>query len=161
MTAPLQQVIESLRNELQQYGEMLALLEAQREVVSRREPASVLTSISLVESQSAAIEIARRERQTAQQQLAWSVGRPDDESFARLLPLLPDSYRPLVAALVEEINQLLERVRERATSNHAQLRRSLDLMERFIGSISAQAQSAALDREQEPPSAEPPLAASA
>ena len=58
MTKALQQVIDSLRNELQQYGEMLALLEAQQDVVTQREPQSVLTSIAAVETQSVAIETA-------------------------------------------------------------------------------------------------------
>src|SRR5215212_8932381 len=98
MIPALQQVIDSLRNELQQYGEMLALLEVQHDLVAQREPTSVLISISAVEVQSAAIESARRERQTAQRQLAWSVGEADPENFQRLLPLLPETYRPLMAA---------------------------------------------------------------
>lgn len=163
MTTALQQVIDSLRNELQQYGEMLALLEAQHCVVTQREPQSVLTSIAAVETQSVAIETARRERATAQQKLAWSLGRTDDRhAFQYLLPLLPEDYRPLITALVQEINELLQRVRERAEQNHSQLRRALDLMERFITTISPQAQSALLVGESDP-GAEPlpPLSATA
>lgn len=162
MTKALQKVIDSLRNELQQYGEMLALLEAQQDVVTQREPESVLTSIAAVETQSVAIEGARQGRETAQRQLAWALGRADNNhSFQHLLPLLPDDYRPLVTALVQEINELLERVRERAEYNHAQLRRALELMERFISTLSPQAQSALLVGEQNPPDAEPlpPLSA--
>ena len=156
MTTALQQVIDSLRNELQQYGEMLALLEAQRDVVTQREPQSVLTSITIVETQSGAIETARRDRENAQRQLAWSLGRPDDsDSFQQLLPALPEEYRPLVAALVHEINELLQRVRERARQNHSQLCRALELMERFISTISPQAQSALLGGEKVPLDAEP------
>ena len=55
MTATLPALIDSLRTELQQYGEMLALLEAQQESVLRREPGSILSSVSAVESQSAEI----------------------------------------------------------------------------------------------------------
>ena len=58
MTKTLQQVIDSLRNELQQYGEMLALLEVQQNVVTQCESQSVLTSIAAVETQSVAIEVA-------------------------------------------------------------------------------------------------------
>ena len=56
MTATLEHVIEALRNELQQYGEMLALLEAQQEAVSQRESGSVLTSVPTIEAQSSAIQ---------------------------------------------------------------------------------------------------------
>jgi hypothetical protein len=157
MTKALQPVIDSLRNELQQYGEMLALLEAQQAVVTQREPRSVLTSIAAVETQGVAIESARRNRVTAQRQLAWALGTADKgHSFQDLLPLLPDEYRPLVAALVEEINELLQRVRERAEQNHTQLCRALELMERFIATLSPPAQSAPLGGEQNPSDAEPP-----
>ena len=151
MTAPLDQVVEALRNELQQYGEMLALLEAQQDAVSRRQSQSVLMSISAVEAQSAAIETARHQRELLQRQLAWALGRPDADTFPQLLSSIPDEYRPLVQALVQEIDELLARVRERAEQNHVQLRRSLELMERFLGTISPQAQSAPLDREKDSP----------
>src|SRR5207247_519512 len=89
MTATLEQVIEALRNELQQYGEMLALLEAQQDIVSRREPHSVLKSISAVEAQNTAIETARRQREVSQRQLAWALGRVEGESFPQLLSSIP------------------------------------------------------------------------
>ena len=73
MTATLGQVIDALRNELQQYGEMLALLEAQQESFAQHEPGPLLNSISALETQSAAIEAARRIRETHQRQLAWSL----------------------------------------------------------------------------------------
>jgi hypothetical protein len=137
MTATLEQVIEALRNELQQYGEMLALLEAQQQAVSQRESALVLTSVPAIEAQGSAIQAARRTRETHQRQLAWALGRPDSITFLELLPLLPDEYRPLVGALVQEINQLLGRVRQFAEHNHSQLRRSLELMDRFLVTFSA------------------------
>ena len=50
---------------------------------------------------------------------------------------MPEAYRPLVSALVEENNQLLARVRQRARQNHILLSRSLELMEKFINSFCA------------------------
>ena len=142
MTASLQQVIEALRNELQQYGEMLALLEAQQEAVARRDSGSVLNSIPAVEAQSSAIQEARHTREAHQRQLAWAVGQPENVTFHELLPLLPDEYRPLLSALVQEINQLLGRVRQFAERNHAQLQRSLELMEKFVVTLSGSSEAA-------------------
>ena len=153
MTATLEQVIEALRDELQQYGEMLALLEAQHAAVARRESGSVLTSVPAIEAQSSAIQDARRTRETHQRQLAWALGRPDSITFQELLPLLPDDYRPLISALVQEINELLGRVRHFAEQNHTQLRRSLELMERFLLTFSTAGDAAQLPAEQNPPGA--------
>jgi hypothetical protein len=156
MTATLEQAIEALRNELQQYGEMLALLEAQQELVTHREPGSILTSIASLEAQSAAIESARRKREIVQRQLAWALSHPEGATLQQLLPALPDPYRPLILAFVQEINALLQRVRECAEQNHSQLRRSLQWMEQLVTNISPQAPLALLVRETNPTEAEPP-----
>jgi len=136
MTATLEQVIESLRNELQQCGEMLALLEAQHRAVAHQESGAILTFVAAVEAQSRAMSEARRTRETHQRQLAWSVAQPDNVTFQELLPFVPSDYRPLIGALVQEINQLLTQVRQLAEQNQHQLRRSLELMERFLVTIS-------------------------
>ena len=156
MTASLEQLVDGLRSELQQYGEMLALLEAQQDVVLRCEPRSVLMSVSAVEAQSAAIHAARGHRESCQRQLAVALGWPENETFPQLLSSIPDEYRPLIQALVQEINELLRRVRERADQNHAQLRCSLELMERFISTLSLQAQPALLVGEKDSPGADQP-----
>src|SRR5205814_1595606 len=136
MTPNLEKIIESLRNELQQYGEMLALLDHQQELVRMRGADDILHSIASINTQSATIQAARERREAAQQYLARSLGQPLDSTFATLLPLVPDHYRPLVGALVQENNELLQRVRHRAAENQSILRRSLELMQRFITTLS-------------------------
>jgi hypothetical protein len=49
---------------------------------------------------------------------------------------LPEHYRPLLGALVQENNELLDRVRRRAGENQSVLLRSLELMQRFITTLS-------------------------
>jgi flagellar biosynthesis/type III secretory pathway chaperone len=52
-----------------------------------------------------------------------------------LIPCLPADYRPLVAALVDENNHLLVRVRQRARQNHVLLRRSVELMRELLRTL--------------------------
>ena len=61
----LQHLIETLRNELQQYGEMLALLDQQQELVGKQAADDLLRSLSAIDTQSAAIQAARANRQLA------------------------------------------------------------------------------------------------
>ena len=138
MTVQLTKIIESLRNELQQYGEMLALLDHQQELVKMCGADDILHSIAAINSQSGLIQSARERRETCQQELAQSFDQPKDTTFAVLLPLIPEHYRPLVSALVQENNELLERVRDRASENQSMLRRSVDLMQRFITTLSTE-----------------------
>jgi hypothetical protein len=151
MIALLQKLIEALRDELQQYGEMLALLDQQHEAVKLQGTDDILHSISAINSQSELIQGARARRQTLQRELAETLQQPGQATFAQLLPLLPEPYRPLVHALVQENNELLLRVRERAQQNHLLLSRSLELMQRFITTLSPQDQPAGLKGENHSP----------
>src|SRR5205814_6593147 len=100
MTPNLEKIIESLRNELQQYGEMLALLDHQQELVRMRGADDILHSIAAINAQSAAIQSARERRAAAQRELARELGQPEETTFGALLPLVAEHYRPLVNALV-------------------------------------------------------------
>src|SRR5260370_38795054 len=104
--AILQKLIEALRNELQQYGEMLALLDHQQELVDQSGADDILHSISAINSQSATIQTAREKRQSIQQQLAQSMNQPADSTFPHPMPLLPAPHPPPVGALVQENNEL-------------------------------------------------------
>ena len=140
MMLQLTNIIEALRNEMQQYGEMLALLDHQQELVKMCGADDILHSIAAINSQSHNIQVAREKREACQQELAQSLDQPEDTTFCALLPLIPDHYRPLVTALVTENNELLERVRERAFENQSMLRRSLELMQRFITTLSPESE---------------------
>jgi hypothetical protein len=141
MVATLEQFINALRNELQQYGEMLALLESQQGAVCQRSGGDATAPISSLNAHSAVIESARRTREVAQRQLAWAVGVSDDNAVWQLVSLLPKEYRPLLEALVQEVQELLKRVRECASQNREHLRHSLELMEQFIARLSPPADS--------------------
>src|ERR1044071_6032222 len=82
MTPNLAKIIESLRNELQQYGEMLALLDHQQELVRMRGADDILHSIASINAQSANIQSARERRENTQQELAATLGQPQDATFA-------------------------------------------------------------------------------
>jgi hypothetical protein len=147
MMVILQNLIEALRDELQQYGEMLALLDHQHQLVRRRGADEIVDSISAINAQSATIQGARENRHLSQRQLASELKQPDDSTFAHLIPLIPVQYRPLVSALVQENNELLLRVRERAQQNQAQLRHSMELMQRFITTLSPEDQTEQINGE--------------
>ena len=135
MIVELQNVIQALRNELHQYGEMLALLEQQQHVAQHSGAEEILRSISHINQQSTSIQVARERRKSAQRHLAAAVQQSDNGTFSILIPLLPNSYQPMVSALVQENHELLGRVRERAQANQLLLRRALELMQRFITTL--------------------------
>jgi flagellar biosynthesis/type III secretory pathway chaperone len=131
----LPNLIEALREELQQYGEMLARLDKQQVRVMERQTRDVLQSVADLKAQTAVIAAARSEREQRQRDLARKLNLPDNAIFGVILPLLPADYRPLVQALVQENNELLVRVQQRVRQNHLLLSHAVELMQQLINSI--------------------------
>jgi flagellar biosynthesis/type III secretory pathway chaperone len=131
----LEQLVAALREELQQYGQMLLLLDQQQEYVLQRATGDVLNSVADVEMQGMVIQKAREDRVRLQSSVALSFGLAGAATFSELLEVLPLNFRLLVHALVEENNSLLVRVQQRVRQNHLLLARSLELMQRFVRSL--------------------------
>jgi flagellar biosynthesis/type III secretory pathway chaperone len=135
MNELLQNLVEALREELKEYGEMLALLEQEQEKVMHRQTQDLLQCVTDINAQGESIAAARRERAQHQRHVALNLGLSEDAGFADLMPLLPPEYRPLIQALVQENNQLLLRIQQRARQNHLLLSRIVELMQRFLGTL--------------------------
>jgi len=131
----LSNLIEALREELKQYGEMLALLDQQQALVMRRQTAELPENVNHVNAQATVLAVARQEREQRQRHIARALAVPETASFMVLIPQLPADYQPLIGALVAENNELLTRVQNRARQNHLLLSHCVDLMQQLIHSI--------------------------
>ncbi|HEY0455756.1 MAG TPA: flagellar export chaperone FlgN [Verrucomicrobiae bacterium] len=151
----ISRLVDLLRQELREYGEMLALLNHQQERVLARNANEVLQNVSAINQQAEVIRTARDQRLASQHDLARALNQSDANGLLPLLPKLPEHQRYPVEALVRENNVLMDRVQQRARQNHLLLSRSLELMQRFISTLlppgppatytgSAQIQSAAI-----------------
>jgi flagellar biosynthesis/type III secretory pathway chaperone len=135
MIQSIKLLIDALRDELQNYGEMLALLDRQQEYLVARDASEVFQSISLIKAQGAAIQRSRSRREEGRRAVALDSSQEPEITFADLIPLLPADYQPLLRALVDENNELLMRVRRRARQNHLMLRRSVELMQELLNTL--------------------------
>ncbi|GIX50647.1 MAG: hypothetical protein KatS3mg132_841 [Limisphaera sp.] len=135
MNEPLQQLIEALRHELQQYGEMLALLEQQQDSVLHRRSEDLLQTVGAIQAQARTLQHARDQREACRRRLAQELGLPESAPFAEILLRVPADYRPLLEALVQENNDLLVRVQQRARQNHLLLHRAVELMQRLLAAF--------------------------
>ena len=131
----LNKLIAALREELQQYGEMLARLDEQQEYAMRRAADELLQSVSAVQEQGRKVSTARQHRQQAQAELSSNCFLPVDAPISQIILLMPECYRPLMQALMQENNELLVRVQQRARQNHLLLLRSLELMQNLMNSL--------------------------
>jgi flagellar biosynthesis/type III secretory pathway chaperone len=131
----LANLIEALREELKQYGEMLAVLDQQQQSVMQRQTNDLLQNVADVNAQANVIAAARSEREQHRRHVARQLGLDEDANFAVILPLLPRDYRPLVQALVQENNELLVRIQQRTRQNHLLLSHAVELMQQLINAI--------------------------
>ena len=135
MNDKLNHLIEALREELQQYGTMLALFERQQEELVRRETDQILATASELQSQGGAIRSAREQRVFRYVELAESLSVPPDGRFTGLLEALPVHRRGQVQALMDENNRLLKRIQHVARQNHLVLKHSLEHLTHFIHTL--------------------------
>lgn len=131
----VQNLIEALRDELKNYGEMLSLLDRQQEYLMSRAAGDVSISINQVQDQGAVIQAARERREECHRAVATACAQPESTCFNELIPQLPADYQPLLKALVDENNELLFHVRRRARQNHLLLKRSVDLMGQVMNTL--------------------------
>ena len=135
MTEFIEKLIATLREELQQYGEMLARLDEQQQLVIRRAAQAALQSVPLIQSQSSILTQVRESRFTAMKELCAQLDLPESATFKELTPQVPNEYRPLLQALVQENNELLQRIHQRARQNHILLTRTVESMQHVINSL--------------------------
>lgn len=127
MNITWEHIVECLRNEVQEYGDMLRLFEEQQECVFNRDPGRLLQLIETTKDATQRAEDARRQREQCVSAFASGMGRAADATLRSLLPVIDDEARPLLQALIEEVNLLIHRVRRITRQNHLLLSRTVQL----------------------------------
>jgi len=122
-----QSIAECLRQELAEYGELLRLFEQQQESLFKRDADGVLRLGSEIEDQARILQDCRATREKTVATFASGVGLADATTLRSLLPHIEVAARPLLEALINEINHLLHRVRRTSRHNHTLLSRTLEL----------------------------------
>lgn len=135
MKETMDNLVQSLREELIQYGEMLTLLEDQQELIVNRSADGLIQNLTAIHSQMAEIAKVRDKRDEQRFELANSLEKDGDILFKELIPCMPSDYQTLTMALLDEVNGLLQKANQRMRQNHLLLSRSLDFMQQLIQSL--------------------------
>ncbi|MCS7048539.1 MAG: flagellar protein FlgN [Verrucomicrobiae bacterium] len=135
MNELVQQWINALREELTQYGGLLALLEQQREAIREHATDRLLENVGALNAQTAVVQVARHQRQQHQRALCGALGLAPDATVTETVQRLEPELRALVESLRDQINQCLSRAQETVRLNHLMLSRSVDWMQRMMASL--------------------------
>ena len=134
-TKAAEELMEFLRNELEQYGQMLALLNQQQESIISRATEDVFRSASIIQEQTEKLKDVRSKREKCQTNIIQAWEKPADTPITQLIALFPEKFRSALEALIQENNQLLTRIQQRVRQNHILLSRSLELMHQMVSAL--------------------------
>jgi flagellar biosynthesis/type III secretory pathway chaperone len=127
-----EQIINALQDELQEYGGLLHLFQEQQQTLLHHDPESFLSMVEGVDEQIRRSTQKRVERENLVRETARQVGVAPESNLVSLLPYSPEPVRPLLTALIEEINDLLHQTRRRLRQNHMLLGHCLDLARQMV-----------------------------
>lgn len=138
MSTAWQFIAECLRAELVDYGELLRLFEEQQRSIFNREPEGVLHFANEIETQARRLAECRTQRETAVAEFATAHGMPSTTSLRAMLPLIEADARPLLEALINEVNALLHRVRRTSRHNQTLLSRTVEMHQETLQQLRPQ-----------------------
>jgi len=131
-TDPQEQVIHALRAELEEYGALLNLFDAQQNAILARDPDAVLAADENIAAQLLTTRARRKQREALVAALAAFGECPPQSSLSELTPLFREPMRPLVQALIAEVNRLITHARRRAQQNQMLLARTIEVTQELL-----------------------------
>jgi flagellar biosynthesis/type III secretory pathway chaperone len=132
MTTLWKNVAECLRAEVAEYGRLLHLMEEQRELIFKREPGAILLANRSIQAQVDVLHECRRRREEMACRLAAEHARPANATLRSLIPLICPEARPLMEALIAEVNRLIHRVRRIMGLNERLLACAVDCQQELL-----------------------------
>ena len=132
-------IANSLRDELQEYGGLVGLFQDQQSALLRRDANGVLASVSAIEAQARSAAERRMRREAVVRDVALANGRNVESTLRSLLDCLPAEVRPMIEALIDEINRLVHRARRSARQNTMLLQRAIEIHQEALRTLRPEA----------------------
>jgi flagellar biosynthesis/type III secretory pathway chaperone len=125
-------LLSLLRDELQEYGGLVGLLNAQQQSILNRNPQSLLEVNRSVQNQIEASKILHKRREGFVSTLASNYGHSDDVALSEILEHFPSVTQPMFQSIIEEINNLITQIRKRIAQNGRLLSRLTDVTDQLL-----------------------------
>jgi flagellar biosynthesis/type III secretory pathway chaperone len=125
-------LIELLRLELQEYGGLFNLLGRQQDRIIHRQPDEILVLNDEIDAQTQTVGELRGRREQMVEELHDRAAVTGSVTLRSLIPHFPADVQPLLEALMNDINLMLRRTRQKARQNHLLLARAMELTEQTL-----------------------------
>ena len=138
LNSVIEPLIESLRKGIVQRGELLALQQEQQDLIF----SGKVTELAENTNQSNQLEQKLTQIHQATEQakgtMVTQMGLPQETTFEQMIDKLPEEYRPLLKALKDENNALVEQLNMWVKSNHQSLKRANDFVKEVVQEASSE-----------------------
>ena len=134
-------LLELLRDELQEYGGLIGLLNAQQQSILNRRPESLLEINQSVQTQLEASQILHRKRSGFVSNLAENYGQPNSSTLSELVTYFPEVTQPMFQSIIDEINSLISQVRSKIEQNQRLLKRLTEVTDQLLSMADASSSS--------------------
>ena len=128
-------IAESLRTEIAGFGGLLNLFEQQQQRLFARDTDGVLRLSTEIEEHSRGMAEQRSRRERIVAEFALAHNPPANATLRSLLPHLAAEVRPLIEALISEVNVLIHRVRRLTRQNHTLLARTVESQQELMRTL--------------------------
>jgi flagellar biosynthesis/type III secretory pathway chaperone len=128
-------LVEALRDELREYGALRNLLDEQQKAIFGRNADKVTEINTLIAQQIEGAAALRGKRESMVAALAASYDLPARAGLLELRKKLPTPAQPLLKALSDEINSMVDVLRHRSRQNQMLLARTCETMERTLRAL--------------------------
>lgn len=128
-------IAETLRREIAGYGGLLHFLAQQEEALFAHDSAAILRLSADIEAHIRTLDECRGHREELVARFATAMGQPATRTLRALLPQFSLEARPLMEALVKEVNVLVYRVRRASRHNHTLLARAVDTHQQMLRAL--------------------------
>lgn len=119
-------IVEYLRSEVAEYGRLIQLFEEQQALLFKRDAGGVLRVTGEIDEQADVLMDSRKKREQAAGELARGKGLDGSTTLGGLLPHVAEEARPLLRALVSDVNRAAGRLRRVSRHNRLFLIRTIE-----------------------------------
>ena len=124
-----------LRQELEEYGGFLVLLNQQQKSILKQDADQLKVLENEIQAQVSATQQIKNKRVDMVSSIAEILGLSADLSLSELLRNFPDAVQPMMEALINEINSLIAKTRKVLRQNHMLLSRASEVTEKILTAL--------------------------
>jgi flagellar biosynthesis/type III secretory pathway chaperone len=128
-------IADSLRTEIAGFGGLLNLFERQQQSLFARDTEAVLHLSGEIEAHTRVMADHRANREQIVAAFALAHQQPATATLRSLLSYIPADARPLLEALIDEVNVLIHRVRRLTRQNHSLLARTVETHQEILRTL--------------------------